>query len=103
MKLKTQVFNVMADTLTELSKPQPEILVITRLKTVFSKHEIGMQHLQSCLKAEEAVERIFMHVMDQSRWGFRRLMIVTVETDEMQWLSYYRHVSEVYQKNWNLI
>ena len=29
-------------------------------------------------------------------------MIVTVDTNEMQWLSYYRHVSEVYQKKLEL-
>ena len=57
-EIKTELFKVMADTLTELSKHEQKIVVITQLKTVFFNHELDLQHLQPFFK-EEVDETIF--------------------------------------------
>ena len=45
-----------------------------------SNREVTLQFLQPCYK-EDADDRIPLHAMEKSRLGFKRLMIVTVDTD----------------------
>ena len=45
-----------------------------------SNHEIELKHLQLCYK-EEADNRLFMHAVEQSWLGFKRLMIIIIDTD----------------------
>ena len=86
---KSEFFNLVADALSWLFRNQHKVLPITRQETVFSNIEIDSQRLQPCYK-EEADEGIFLHAMEQSRLGFKRLMIVIVDRDVVA-ISLYAH------------
>ena len=77
---KTELFNLIADTLPDLFREEEKVLFITRQHNVLCNHEIDFQRLQPCYK-EEADDRMFLHAMEQSRSGLKRLMIVTKDTD----------------------
>ena len=77
---QTELFNLITDTLSGLFRRQHKVLLITRQQTVLSNREVDLQRLQPCNK-EEADDRILLHAMDQSRLRFKRLMIVTADTD----------------------
>ena len=77
---KTELFNLTADTLSGLFRNRQKVLLITRQETVLSNRAVDLQCLQPCYKEEEG-DRIFLRAMEQSQLGFKRLMIVTVDTD----------------------
>ena len=77
---KTELFNLTADTLSGLFRNRQKVLLITRQETALSNRAVDLKCLQPCYKEEEG-DRIFLHAMEQSQLGFKRLMIVTVDTD----------------------
>ena len=77
---KTGLFNLTAATQSGLFRNQQKVLLITRQETVLSNRVVDLQRLQPCYKEEEG-DRIFLRAMEQSQLGFKRLMIVTVDTD----------------------
>ena len=77
---KTELFTLIADTLVETFKESSETVVATRLQNVVSNHEIPKINLESC-KKEEADDRMFLHAKDLSILRFRKILIVTVDTD----------------------
>ena len=77
---KTELFTLIADTLVETFKESSETVVATRLQNVVSNHEIPKINLEPC-KKEEADDRMFLHAKDLSSLGFRKILIVTVDTD----------------------
>ena len=79
---KTEIFNRIADTLFGLFRNQQKVLLITRQQTVLSNGAVNLEGLQPCYK-EEKDNRISLHPMEQSRLGFKRLMVVKVDTDVM--------------------
>ena len=79
-KNKTELFTLIADTLVEAFKDRRETVVVTRLQNVVSNHEIQKKKLEPCEK-EEADGRIFLHAEELSRLGFRKTLIITVDTD----------------------
>ena len=79
---KTELFKVIADTMSGLFRNQQKVLLITRQQTVLSNGAVNLEGLQPCYK-EEKDNRIFLHPMEQSRLGFKRLMVVKVDTDVM--------------------
>ena len=77
---KTELFTLIADTLVEVCQDISKTIVSTRLQNVVSNHNIEKQYLQPCEK-EEADDRMFIHAKELIRLGFKKLMIVTVDTD----------------------
>ena len=65
-----------------LFRNQQKVLLITRQQTVLSNRAVDLQRLQPCCK-EKKDYRIFLHAMEQSQLEFKRLMVVTVDTDVM--------------------
>ena len=56
------------------------MLLITIQQTVLFIREVDLQRFQPSYK-EKADDRIFLHATEQSRLGFKRLMIVTIDTN----------------------
>ena len=77
---KTELFTLIADTLVEVCQDISTTIVSTRLQNVVSNHTIEKKYLQPCEK-EEADDRMFIHAKELIRLGFKKLMLVTVDTD----------------------
>ena len=75
---KTELFNLIADTLSGLFRNQQKVLLITLQQTTLSNREVDLQCFQPSCK-EEADDRIFLRAMEQSQLQFKRLVIVTVD------------------------
>ena len=75
---KTELFNLIADTLSGLFRNQQKVLLITLQQTALSNREVDLQCFQPSCK-EEADDRIFLRAMEQSQLQFKRLVIVTVD------------------------
>ena len=73
---KTELFKVIADTMSGLFRNQQKVLLITRQQTVLSNRAVDLQRLKKDY-------RIFLHAMEQSQLEFKRLMVITVDTDVM--------------------
>ena len=70
---------MVAVTLVSVCQDIASTVVVTRIESVISNHEIENGHLESCLK-EEADNRMFLHAKEVSRLGFKRL-VVSVDID----------------------
>ena len=75
---KTELFNLIADTLSGLFRNQQKVLLITLQQTALSNREVDLQCFQPSCK-EEADDRIFLRAMEQSQLQFKKLVIVTVD------------------------
>ena len=62
----TELFNLIAYTLSGLFRNQEKSLLITLQLTVLSNRQVDLQCLQPCYK-EEADDRIFPHTIEQSQ------------------------------------
>ena len=77
---KTELFTLIADTLVEVCRDSSKTIVSTRLQNIVSNHNIEKQYLQPCEK-EEADDRMFIHAKELIRLGFKKLMLVSVDTE----------------------
>ena len=77
---KTELFSFIAYTLVENFQHKRETIVATKGETVVSNLHIETKYLESC-KKEEADGRMFLHALDMSRLGLKKLLMVTVDTD----------------------
>ena len=77
---KTELFTLIADVLKESCNTEEATIVITRLENIVSNRPISTIQLAPCLK-EEADDRMFVHVKDLCDAGYRRITIITVDTD----------------------
>ena len=77
---KTELFSLIADQLVDTCKNIKTTVMSTKLENVISNHRIETQYLMPCFK-EEADDRMFTHVKELSRLGYRKITIVTVDTD----------------------
>ena len=59
---------------------KPETIVAILGETVVSNHYIETKYLEPC-KKEEADDRMFLHALEMSRLGLKKLLIVTVDAD----------------------
>ena len=77
---KTELFELIAQSLVTEFNNHPKALVVTSKENVLSNRDISLHALMPCHK-EEADDRMFLHALEQSRNGFKKLVIVTVDTD----------------------
>ena len=77
---KTELFSLVADILGENFQHKRETIVATKGETAVSNHYIETKYLEPCNK-EEADDRMFLHALEMSRLGLKKLLIVTVDTD----------------------
>ena len=77
---KTELFKMLAINITKIPKNIVEIMA-THLEDVLSNNLDGdLFTLQPC-NHEEADTRLLLHALDTSKSGFKRFLIVTVDTD----------------------
>ena len=62
---KTELFNIIADTMSGLFENQQKFLLITRQQTVLFNVQVDFQRLQLCFK-EETDDIIFLHAMERA-------------------------------------
>ena len=64
-----------------------ETNVATKGETIVRNHHIETKYLEPC-KKEEADDRMFLHALEMSRLGLKKLLIVAVDTDVVAILLY---------------
>ena len=77
---KKELFTLIADNLIDLFKNHQKTLIVTKNELALCNQEKDISNLMPCCK-EEADDRIFVHAKEQSRMGFKKLLIVTVDCD----------------------
>ena len=75
---QTELLSLVADTLWRISNTN-ETIVAIKGETVASNNHIETKYLEPC-KKEEADDRMFLHALEMSRLGLKKLLIVTVDT-----------------------
>ena len=77
---KTELFKILAINITKIPENIVEIMA-THLEEFLSNNlDADLPALQPC-NHEEADTRLLLHTLDGSKRGFKRLLIVTVDTD----------------------
>ena len=79
-KNKTELFSLVADTLVDNFQHKQKSIVATQGETVASNHQIETKCLEP-YKKEEADDRMFLHALEMSRLGLKKLLIMTVDTN----------------------
>ena len=79
-KNKTELFSLVADTLVDNFQHKQKSIVATKGETVASNHQIETKYLEP-YKKEEADDRMFLHALEMSRLGLKKLLIMTVDTN----------------------
>ena len=69
---------MIADSVTEVQSPPT--LIATKLKHVVANVELDTNHMDPC-NHEEADTRLILHAYDASLAGFKKISIITVDTD----------------------
>ena len=77
---KTELFRMIADSLVESYKDDECTVAVTRDESVVCNKIIDLENLSPCYK-EEADDRIYLHANELSNLGFKKVTIVTVDTD----------------------
>ena len=77
---KSELFDLIANHLAREYGNHPKSLVVTSKENVLSNHDILLENLMPCFK-EKADDRMFLHALGQSKRGFKKLLIITVDTD----------------------
>ena len=73
---KTELFSIIADTMSGLFGNQQKFLLITRQQTVLFNLQVDFQRLQLCFK-EETDDIIFLHAMERAGlFGIRWLDLI---------------------------
>ena len=70
---KTELFSLVAKTLVENFHHKRETIVATKGETVVGNHRIETKYLEPC-KKEEADDRMFLHALEMSRLGLKKLL-----------------------------
>ena len=71
---------LIADITVEGCRDINTTVVVTRREKVVSNHLIEKANIEPCYK-EEADDRMFLHAKELSRLGFKKLIVVSVESD----------------------
>ena len=74
---KTELFQMLAETFISLAQP---IIVATSLVHVLTNSLADISRIDPC-NHEEADTRLILHVLDGSNNGYKKISIVTVDTD----------------------
>ena len=75
---KTELFQMIADSVTEVQSPPT--LIATKLKHVVANVELDTNHMDPC-NHQDADTRLILHAYDASLAGFKKISIITVDTD----------------------
>ena len=77
---KTELNSLIAETTVEICSDMDTTVVVTNGEKVLSNKPIARENIEPCNK-EEADDRMFLHAMDMSSQGYKKLCIVSSDSD----------------------
>ena len=77
---KNELNNLIATSTVELCASVSNVVVVTKGESLVSNHPVERQRIDPCTK-EEADDRMFLHAMALAREGYKKLCVVSTDSD----------------------